>query len=381
MIKATNKGKLVTDFYIINEFNALIASNLLMSKEDQVRNKENLHVDFYEEVVLSDSTITKGSSWVVKPKNEVFSAIRFYSKFKFTETEYQIANMAYAIIGNKLTEYQEQELGKNFEFDFDIRNKKSALLNNWFSISVTDIRKTLGGSYKRESIKRALYKLMSIQMEIKFDEGNRNDSVFISGILSSSIKFSEHKIDFQVSGYQQLLFKEAFRNDMFYKVKDSVYKYHSRNFDYMGLNNLTSSQKQIIFYLAERFEIMHKLKKDKTITLNFSSDQIVGCRNFNIYEWLEKEYTFDESKVRPEHKDEHSKEKIKAVLKKRHKNVIYKISKDFKKNIISLSNNTNWNHFFKLSKDKKSVVVHDFTRMTSKVKYNPCKRISSQSIF
>jgi hypothetical protein len=40
------KGKLATDFYIINEFNALIASKLLMRKQDLERSEEFLGVDF-----------------------------------------------------------------------------------------------------------------------------------------------------------------------------------------------------------------------------------------------------------------------------------------------------------------------------------------------
>jgi hypothetical protein len=324
-----------------------------------------------------------GTSWVVEPQNDLFSGIRFYSKFKFTETEYQIANLAYAIIGTKLSEYQDRLFNKkNFEFDFDIRNEKAAMLNNWFSISIADIRKNLGGSYKREEIKKALYKLMSIQMEIKYKEReSAKDSVFVSGILSSAIKFSDNKIDFQVSGFQQLLFKEAFRNDMFYKVNNSIRKYHSKNFDYRGLNGLKPSQKQIIFYLAESFEVMHKLRKDKSIVLTFSDKQIVECRNFDIYGWLESEYEYDETKIKPEHNNDESKIQIKNDLKKKHKARIYQVRKNFKKNIKLLANNDKWKQFFQLSRDKKSVVVHDFTRLTDKVKYNPCKKIEFQTIF
>jgi len=378
----TDFGRLTTDFLMIEDFNALSGCRLVMSKEDQKRDNQILDIN-YDENVSMEMKETFGTTWIKKPSNPLFSEIIFFSKYKFSETEYQIANLVYSIIATTLRNYQnELVIDKDYKFSHDMNDKKASLLNNWFSISIEDVRKELNRSYSSGVIRDSIFKLLSTQIQIIYKEkkhGRKNS--FSSGVLSGSFKSNDLEFKFQVSGFQQLLFREAFREIDFYKVGDKNIEYHSRNFDFRGLIGLKNSQKQIIFYLSDKFETMHNLRKNKTFLLEFTKEQIVECRNFDIYTWLDKEYKFEENKVFPKHKNIVKVYDIKTVLQKRLKKEIYKIRYNFKQNIKLLAEHDIWKDYFKLARDGKSVKVLDFTRITKKNKFNPCKKIDNQSPF
>lgn len=355
---------------IIKAFNPLHPEKLIKLKQEIIKENPDFHEVGYKQ---HDGTILKrveekliAREFDLTPPNSNIKSIKVRTSYYFTPSEYIIAMYCNNMIINKIHEYQLQNKDLS----------KDSFLKRQFTISTKEVAKYTRdyGNYSQKEIHSSIYKLFHLIMYVEYyDEAKGKNSTLVSGIANGGdYVFDDDQFTFFPSQLQQLSWRDKYRSPFITLNNDSdTVQYVHTNFDYRGLisTKTTSIQKMTIFYLAKKFEEMHKSLSDKTIKLEFTRDKIEEIKNTNAYQDLDIKLEFNHQKILPKHNNEDDIERIKKDLSREHKKITNQINRDYKKNIVKLCEHDIWGSFFKLSNNKKYVIVNDFTR----IDHNPCK--------